>query len=162
MNKLNENDDNFSLADETEQLRTAMRSLEQLDYSQRVLINAYKGVTYMQALCYALSSRSGWWKRPDGRPIDPFNSETYGMKIALIHSEVTEALEGDRRDAMDKHLPHRRMDEVELADAVIRIFDLADARRMDLAGAIIEKLAYNQARADHQLSNRAQPGGKAY
>jgi hypothetical protein len=52
--------------------------------------------------------------------------------------------------------------EVELADAVIRIFDLAGAYNMDLAGAIAEKLAYNQQRADHKPENRAKAGGKAY
>lgn len=38
----------------------------------------------------------------------------------------------------------------------------AGAEGYDLAGAIAEKLAYNQQRADHRLENRAKPGGKAY
>jgi hypothetical protein len=49
-----------------------------------------------------------------------------------------------------------------LADAVIRIFDMAGAYQMDLAGAIAEKMAYNQSRADHKIENRAQSGGKSY
>ena len=34
-------------------------------------------------------------------------------------------MEGARKDLMDTHLKHRSMMEVELADAIIRIFDLA-------------------------------------
>jgi NTP pyrophosphatase (non-canonical NTP hydrolase) len=54
------------------------------------------------------------------------------------------------------------MREVELADAVIRIFDLAGAYRMDLAGAIAEKMAFNASRADHKIENRAAEGGKKF
>ena len=49
-----------------------------------------------------------------------------------------------------------------LADAVIRIFDLAGAYGMDLGGAIAEKLAFNQSRPDHKLAARMADGGKAY
>ena len=52
--------------------------------------------------------------------------------------------------------------EVELADAVIRIFDMAGGLHLDLPGAIVEKLAYNASRADHKPEHRAQPGGKAW
>ena len=54
------------------------------------------------------------------------------------------------------------MAEVELADAVIRIFDYAEAFGYDLQSAIHEKIAYNRTRADHQLENRSKPGGKAF
>jgi hypothetical protein len=71
-------------------------------------------------------------------------------------------MEGDRKDLMDDKLPHRKMREVELADAVIRIFDMAGAYQMDLAGAIAEKMTYNASRADHKIENRTQSGGKTY
>jgi hypothetical protein len=80
----------------------------------------------------------------------------------LIVSEVSEAMEGHRKNLMDDKLPHRPMVEVELADAVIRIFDLAGAKGYDVAGAIVEKLAYNAQRADHKPENRLAEGGKAY
>jgi NTP pyrophosphatase (non-canonical NTP hydrolase) len=80
----------------------------------------------------------------------------------LIVSELAEAMEGDRKNKMDDHLPHRESREVELADALIRICDLAGAYNLDLAGAVVEKMAYNAQRADHKPEARAAEGGKAY
>lgn len=80
----------------------------------------------------------------------------------LIVSEVSEAMEGHRKNLMDDKLPHRPMIEVELADALIRIADLAGALGLDLGGAVEEKLAFNASRPDHKLENRMAAGGKAY
>jgi NTP pyrophosphatase (non-canonical NTP hydrolase) len=84
----------------------------------------------------------------------------FGEAIALMHSELSEALESYRKNTMDDHLPHRSGVEVELADAVIRIFDTAGAEGLDLAGAIREKVEYNRNRADHKIENRIKEGGK--
>ena len=80
--------------------------------------------------------------------------------LCLIHSEVSEALEGFRKDLMDDHLPNRKMIEVELADTVIRILDLSGYLKLDLGGAIVDKLAYNQQRQDHKIENRLKENGK--
>lgn len=85
-----------------------------------------------------------------------------GEKLMLIVSELAEAMEGHRKNLMDDKLPHRPMLEVELADALIRIFDLAGGLGLDLGGAFEEKLAYNATRADHKLENRLLPNGKKY
>ncbi len=57
----------------------------------------------------------------------------------LAVSELAEAMKGHRQDLMDDKLPHRKMFEVELADALIRIFDTAAVFCDDLPGAFVEK-----------------------
>lgn len=64
-------------------------------------------------------------------------------RIALIHSELSEMVEGIRKDAMDDKLPHRKQEEVELADTLIRMEDYAGTYGLDLGGARMEKEAYN-------------------
>ena len=66
--------------------------------------------------------------------------------IALMHSELSEALEADRKDLMDNKLTHRKGLEVELADAVIRIMDFSQGKDLDVDGAVLEKLNYNKTR----------------
>lgn len=84
------------------------------------------------------------------------------VKLALVHSEISEALEGLRKNKDDDHIPTRKAFEVELADACIRIFDLAGVCNLDLGGALVEKKNYNKARADHKPENRAKEGGKKF
>lgn len=61
-----------------------------------------------------------WWQDPaTGQPIE----RNRGELLMLTVSELAEAMEGERKDLMDDHLPHRKMAEVEMADAAIRIFD---------------------------------------
>ena len=61
---------------------------------------------------------------------------------------------------MDSHLRQYNSLTVELADAVIRIFDIAGGLGLNLAGAIQDKLEYNKNRADHKKSNRLKDNGK--
>lgn len=82
--------------------------------------------------------------------------------IALEHSELSEALEGLRKNLMDDKLPSRKNVEVELADCVIRILDHAYGKGYDVSGALIEKMLYNQERADHKPENRKKEGGKKF
>lgn len=112
-------------------------------------------------LCHGASMAAGWWTDKEGNSIT-LNPMCFSNKLCLVHSEISEAMEGDRKDLMDDKLPHRKMAEVELADAVIRIMDLAGAYNMDLGGAIVEKMAYNAIRPDHKKEAREAEGGKAY
>lgn len=63
-----------------------------------------------------------WWQDIDtGAPIQRNQREL----LSLVISEVSECLEGERKDLMDDKLPHRKMAEVEMADAYIRLLDYA-------------------------------------
>lgn len=100
-----------------------------------------------------------WWQDVEtGKPI----TRNKGELIALITSELSECLEGERKNLMDDHLPHRRMAEVELADAIIRILDYAGGFGYDLQGAFDEKMVYNSKRKDHSHEQRKLKGGKQF
>lgn len=124
--------------------------------------NVKSAAQVLQAECHSASFFAGWWVNPITLVDTRDNPMCFAQKLCLIHSEVSEAMEGDRKNLMDDKLPHRPMREVELADAVIRIFDLAGAYNMDLGGAIAEKMAFNAQRPDHKLENRIAEGGKSY
>ena len=108
--------------------------------------------------CHSAAVKGGWWHDNEGVKKD----RNVGELLCLIHSEISEAMEGARKGLMDTHLKHRTMMEVELADSIIRIFDLAESRGFDLGETIYEKLAYNKTRADHKLKNRLKKGGKKF
>lgn len=124
----------------------------------------------LQEVCHGASVNAGWWKDlktgtdyvAEVRSGSRLGKALVAEKLALVHSEVSEALEGHRKGLPDDKLPHRPMTEVELADAVIRIADLAGALGYDLGGAIAEKLAFNAHRPDHKPEARQAEGGKAY
>lgn len=116
------------------------------------------GLSALQFAAHGASRKAGWYHNLDGTPKDRNIPEM----LCLIHSEISEAMEGYRKALADDKLPHRRMIEVELADALIRIGDLAGYLDLDLGGAVIEKMAFNAQREDHKPAARAKAGGKAF
>ncbi len=107
--------------------------------------------------CHAANQT--WWHNPaTGERLN----RNKGELLMLIVSEISEAMEGERKSLMDDKLPHRRMAEVELADALIRIFDYAGAYGFDLDGAVAEKRAFNARRADHKPEARLAANGKQW
>lgn len=120
---------------------------------------------YLQDACHDAAVKAGWWDNPitgERHPFPHVRDVLLPQKLLLIHSEISEACEADRKGTKDSHLPHRDGVEVELADAVIRIFDLAGALGYDLGSTIEEKMEYNARRNDHKLAARAAAGGKRY
>jgi len=105
------------------------------------------------------TANAKWWQDMNtGSPL----KRNKGELLMLIVSEVAEAMEGERKDLMDDKLPHRKMAEVELADALIRILDYAAGFGYDLEGAFWEKMAYNAVRKDHTIEARQAANGKKW
>jgi hypothetical protein len=100
-----------------------------------------------------------WWRDPaTGEPI----TRNHGELFMLMVSEIAEAMEGDRKNLMDDHLPHRPMAEVELVDALIRIFDYCGEFFPDMGTTFMEKMAYNSCRKDHTAEERLKEHGKRF
>lgn len=119
-------------------------------------------MAHLVDVCHNASVHAGWWHDLETSEYLIFRPHIVGEKLMLIVSEIAEAMEGHRKNLMDDKLPNRKMIEVELADAIIRIADLAGVLELDIGGAIVEKLAFNAQREDHKPENRKLDGGKKY
>lgn len=119
----------------------------------------YDGLLAATDLAHKTATDAGWYRNPKtGRKI----KRNFGEVVALMHSELSEALEADRKGLKDDKLPTRDGREVEFADLIIRVLDTAAALGLDIAGAVIEKNRYNRKRKDHKLAVRGKRNGKRY
>ena len=96
-------------------------------------------VTHLADMIFVENVSAGWW---DGYT-DGNEDERVPQCLLLIHSEISEACEAHRKGLADDKLPHRDGLEVELADAIIRILDLAGAVDYDI-GTVKNQVTKNE------------------
>lgn len=80
--------------------------------------------------CHNIAKVKGWWEQ----------ERNDGELIALMHSELSEALEAMRNHGTKDNIAE------ELADCCIRIFDYCGAKEIDLEGTLVKKIKYNKTR----------------
>ncbi len=84
-----------------------------------------------------ISIEKGWWE----------GESNEGELIALMHSELSEALEAIRNgNPPDDKIPEFTGVEAELADVIIRIMDMAAAKGYRVGEAVVAKINYNKNR----------------
>jgi NTP pyrophosphatase (non-canonical NTP hydrolase) len=94
----------------------------------------------LQKAIHDIAVDHGWWDK----------ERNSGECIALMHSELSEALEflrqGNSKSRWSDHIPDYLGIEEELADTIIRILDFAEARKYNVAAALLAKMEFNRNR----------------
>jgi len=114
-------------------------------------------INQLSTVCYARAKEKGFWSDQDrlldlltklGETglVNVVNIAFTSQKNDLMHSELGEATEAQRKDLSSDKIPGFTGEEEEYADLIIRCFDLAGRKKMRLGEAIILKMRYNEGR----------------
>ena len=103
---------------------------------RRLLVEMFN---HLKFEAHKTAKEKGWWD----------SKRTFGDQIALMHSELSEALEAYRTNGLLEYENDGKPEGVttELADVLIRIFDICEEYRLPLGQALLNKLAYNKTRS---------------
>ena len=94
-------------------------------------------ISQMQEEVHRTAIEHGWWEKP--RPV--------GEVLMLMVTELAEAMEAYRSgNSESEKIPGFSQMEEELADVVIRLLDFAGGEDLDIEGALIAKMLYNEKR----------------
>lgn len=97
-------------------------------------VEAFNAVAAEQ---HAIAVEHGWWE----------SKRNFGELVALMHSELSEALEAERHgNPQSDHIPSFSGVEEEFADVIIRIMDAANGRGLRVAEALLAKMEFNRGR----------------
>ena len=123
----------------------------------------YAQLIELNYICHLCAVARGWWHEKDGVTPKALN---FGERIALVHSELSEGLEGYRKSLMSDHLIGISMFSEEMADTYIRLGDMLHAMgemgELGIDDIILHKLEYNMIRHDHSIEHRSGEGGKKF
>ncbi len=103
-------------------------------HEECLFFTAGKVLVTSPEVIHKLAVEKGWWDTKREVP----------ELLCLVHSEVSEALEAYRNNVPSSS---RNCLAEELADIVIRVFDMATFFKIDIIGAIARKHQYNKTRA---------------